>query len=130
MRRRLDATNITVRDIGDQPPSRYVLMVDQGPGERRAVAVDGWYVDDVYASFWRDDQVTVAVVPTHMNWVVMEREVLEAVPMQAYAMKVAADEKDMKALAEELYPSQEGQKRPQLVVLDGGLAEQPAGAYL
>jgi len=105
-------------------------MVDQGPGERRAVAVDGWYVDDVYASFWRDDQVTVAVVPTHMNWVVMEREVLEAVPMQAYAMKVAADEKDMKALAEELYPSQEGQKRPQLVVLDGGLAEQPAGAYL
>lgn len=107
MRPRLESTDIAIRDLADQPWSRFVLFVEDILGSKAALAVDRvWDKDGAWqaARLTPDGTKIVATFPYDAKWIIVSRDVIETCTVEEWARKKVKDAAAIKKLEEELKP--------------------------
>lgn len=101
MRNRLDSTVLNVIDVGDQPASSYVFIIEGMLGPRQAFAVDGIMVSgEVVTGYLGNQDIenyspSQDIVSVHKEapWVLLSRSVLEPYTVKDSILKAASDGK-------------------------------------
>ena len=129
MRQKLDCTNILVRDLADQPDTRYVLFIAGVLGDKCALAVDGVRDKDCVMQAWRamgDQYGRYEAIVVQWNpeipWALVEREQLELFTGRDWAKRLSQDKKEFKELVAQLDPTGENQATDEAipVIMVGG----------
>lgn len=137
MRPRLEATNIGIMDLADQPESRYVLIVDGILGTKAAFAVDD--VRDQHGMFEAtrfSERHPVVCFPYDTRWALVHRTCLVTATVEEWERKRAVDNTALNALGKELYPQIGDERGDQPVVvgfplMSAGKSDEPGlGQYL
>lgn len=111
MRQRLDATNLAITDILDQPESSHVLIVAEHFGARCALAVDSYVSShqDRMVKFTRGPE-TICVLPTHCTWMLVARDATNTLSTRDYLEKYYKDMQTVSVYEDEMkkkYPVKE-----------------------
>lgn len=106
----LRRTLVAVKDLGEQPASRYVLVA--GAGGTRYYAVDWWEVVDGTVNFYQgatgSDSKLIFACKVEGSWSIVNREVAELLTEEEVLRSAQDDHKALDALHKELHPEEAG----------------------
>jgi len=127
----LEQTVLRVKDLAEQPPSKYVAIVAV-PGSAAAVriAVDDAIRDEHGALLVLPDQTRVAL-HRDVSFMVLPRELVEFVTQRDFCRAVKDDAIAVAALARDLYPEEAAaaEKQRQRMLQSLGVDDRPAPGF-